>query len=65
MMSLYTSNPHNRQLMGGDGTASVTLNDADATTLEMMKLRTASDPTANPVTGAELGSGLAQGKGAV
>ncbi|KPZ10188.1 hypothetical protein ALO94_04129 [Pseudomonas syringae pv. spinaceae] len=50
---------------GGDGTASVILNEADANALGMMKLRTASDPTANPITGAELGSGLAQGKGAV
>jgi Mn-containing catalase len=27
-----------------------------------MKLRTMSDPTAKPVTGADLGSGLVQGK---
>lgn len=49
---------------GGDGTASVTLDTADMEVLEAMKLRTRSDPTSNPVTGAELGSGYIQGKDA-
>ncbi|KPW37647.1 putative Mn-containing catalase [Pseudomonas savastanoi pv. glycinea] len=47
---------------GGDGTASVTLDAKDADVLEMMKERTQSDPTANPITGADLGSGFVQGK---
>ncbi|KPX97959.1 putative Mn-containing catalase [Pseudomonas amygdali pv. myricae] len=47
---------------GGDGTASVTLDAKDAEVLEMMKERTQSDPTANPITGADLGSGFVQGK---
>ncbi|RMV37979.1 putative Mn-containing catalase [Pseudomonas savastanoi pv. phaseolicola] len=47
---------------GGDGTASVTLDAKDADVLEMMNERTQSDPTANPITGADLGSGFVQGK---
>ncbi|KTB74739.1 MULTISPECIES: manganese catalase family protein [Pseudomonas] len=47
---------------GGDGTASVKLDAKDADVLEMMKERTQSDPTANPITGADLGSGFVQGK---
>ncbi|WP_213878857.1 manganese catalase family protein [Pseudomonas sp. dw_358] len=46
---------------GGDGSASVELSSADFDVLEAMKLRTASDPTANPVTGADLGSGYVLG----
>lgn len=47
---------------GGDGLASVTLPAADAEMLEAMKIRTASDPLSNPVTGADLGSGWVRGK---
>lgn len=47
---------------GGDGSASVELGSANMDVLEAMKLRTQSDPSANPVTGADLGSGLVQGK---
>ncbi|RMU96799.1 Mn-containing catalase, partial [Pseudomonas coronafaciens pv. coronafaciens] len=47
---------------GGDGSASVTLDAKDAEVLEMMKERTMSDPTSNPITGADLGSGFVQGK---
>lgn len=46
---------------GGDGTASVALGDDDAVTLAMLKERTKSDTVIDPVTGADLGSGLAQG----
>ncbi|MBD8623288.1 manganese catalase family protein [Pseudomonas sp. CFBP 13727] len=45
---------------GGDGSASVVLSAKDAKVLEALKLRTESDPDANPVTGADLGSGKAQ-----
>jgi Mn-containing catalase len=45
---------------GGDGSASVVLSAKDAKVLEALKLRTESDPHANPVTGADLGSGKAQ-----
>ncbi len=45
---------------GGDGSASVVLSAKDAKVLEALKLRTESDPDANPVTGADLGSGNAQ-----
>lgn len=55
----YVENPH-PAVDGGDGTASVMLDEADEATLEAMKLRTASDPTADPITGADLGSGLEQ-----
>lgn len=40
---------------GGDGMASVMLDGDDAETIKMMAARTMSDPTADPVTGAELG----------
>ncbi|KAA8693823.1 putative Mn-containing catalase [Pseudomonas caricapapayae] len=49
---------------GGDGSASVTLDAKDAEVLEMMKERTQSDPSANPITGADMGSGFVQGKDA-
>lgn len=47
---------------GGDGSASVTLSAADAEVLEAMKARTTSEPASNPITGADLGSGLVQGR---
>ncbi|MBA1324665.1 MAG: manganese catalase family protein [Chitinophagaceae bacterium] len=46
---------------GGDGSASVSLSEAEFDVVEAMKLRTASDPASNPITGADLGSGLVQG----
>ncbi|MHC8406897.1 manganese catalase family protein [Pseudomonas sp. TMB3-21] len=49
---------------GGDGSASVNLSRDDETVLEAMKIRTASDPLSEPVTGADLGSGYVQGKDA-
>ncbi|TDJ76218.1 manganese catalase family protein [Pseudomonas putida] len=57
----YVENP-SAAVDGGDGTAWVTLTPAEAETAEAMKLRTMSDPTTNPVTGADLGSGLINGK---
>ena len=47
---------------GGDGLASVGLSSDDVEVLENMKLRTQSDPEADPITGADLGSGYVQGK---
>ncbi|MFK3789703.1 manganese catalase family protein [Pseudomonas piscis] len=44
---------------GGDGSASVTLSEADQAVLEAMKIRTQSDPELQPMTGAELGAGQA------
>ncbi len=58
---IYVENPH-PAVDGGDGTASVELDEADTAALNLMKERTKSDLTANPVTGADLGSGLAQDK---
>lgn len=40
---------------GGSGEASVELPSEDATTVEVLAARTASDPTVDPLTGAELG----------
>lgn len=57
----YVENP-SVAVDGGDGTASVELPAPDLAVLEAMKLRTMSDPTSNPVTGADLGSGLVNGK---
>ncbi|MDR5883536.1 manganese catalase family protein [Caballeronia sp. LZ032] len=44
---------------GGDGMATVTVSEEDVQTLQSMASRTASDPTADPTTGADLGSGKA------
>lgn len=55
---VYVENP-TPGVDGGDGNASVELDTASAETLEQFKLRTMSDPMAKPLTGAELGSGLA------
>ncbi|KTC35442.1 manganese catalase family protein [Pseudomonas poae] len=43
---------------GGDGTASVQLDASDEAQLNAMKIRTLSDPSSDPMTGADLGSGL-------
>lgn len=47
---------------GGDGSASVTLSEMEFEAVEAMKLRTTSQPDSNPITGADLGSGLVQGR---
>ncbi|MEN5107248.1 manganese catalase family protein [Pseudomonas sp. TWI672] len=57
----YVENP-SAAVDGGDGTASVNLSAPDLAVVEAMKLRTMSDPASNPVTGADLGSGLVNGK---
>lgn len=44
---------------GGDGLATVGVSEADIDVLQAMASRTASDVTADPMTGADLGSGLA------
>ena len=41
---------------GGDGLATVNVSEADVKTLESMAARTASDPMAQPLTGADLGA---------
>ena len=46
---------------GGDGTASVDLTKLEKDALKAMAGRTKSDPTANPVTGADLGAGPGAG----
>jgi Mn-containing catalase len=48
---------------GGSGEGSVKLSTAEAATVEQMALRTKSDPTANPTTGAELKKGKEGGSG--
>lgn len=47
---------------GGDGTASVKLGASDAAALDKMMTRLKSDPSVNPVTGADLGAGPGAGK---
>lgn len=42
---------------GGDGLATGNVSEVDVKTLESMAARTASDPTAQPLTGADLGAG--------
>ncbi|SAL43931.1 catalase [Caballeronia arvi] len=44
---------------GGDGTATVTVTKQDVEVLQAMASRTASDPSADPTTGADLGAGKA------
>ncbi len=46
---------------GGDGLASVQLTKADKAVLEQLALRTMSDPTSDPITGAELNPGPGAG----
>jgi Mn-containing catalase len=55
----YVENPH-PAVDGGDGTASIELSEDDSVTLTMLKERTKSDLASDPMTGADLGSGLAQ-----
>lgn len=43
---------------GGDGTASVRLSKDEMAVLEKLRARTMSDPTSNPVTGADIGRGV-------
>ncbi|RMO16170.1 Mn-containing catalase [Pseudomonas cichorii] len=57
----YVENPQ-PAVDGGDGTASVALDEEDVRTLAMMKERTKSDPDADPLTAAELGSGFMSDK---
>lgn len=47
---------------GGDGVPSVELDKTDIATLEKLAMRTQSDPTANPTTGADLAAGPGAGK---
>jgi Mn-containing catalase len=47
---------------GGDGLATVTLGAEDTEVLQTLAARTQSDPTVNPVTGADLGAGPGAGK---
>ncbi len=47
---------------GGDGLATVDLPSKQLATVEQMALRTASDPSADPLTGADLGMGAAYKK---
>lgn len=58
---VYVENPH-PAVDGGDGSASVVLGEADEKVLNMLKTRTQSDTSANPVTGADLGCAQAQDK---
>lgn len=51
----YVSNPP-PAVDGGDGLPSVVLSGPQQANLDAMKLRTASDPSVNPVTGTDLGS---------
>lgn len=46
---------------GGDGTASVGMNDLEQTSVAAFAARTLSDPSTNPVTGADLGAGPGAG----
>ena len=43
---------------GGDGMATVQLDADEEAQLSAMKIRTLSDPTSDPTTGADLGAGL-------
>ncbi|MFH8134494.1 manganese catalase family protein [Pantoea osteomyelitidis] len=55
----YVSDPQ-PAVDGGDGMAKVTLPDSQNTNVENMAIRTQSDPTVDPVTGADLGAGDAK-----
>ncbi|HWL29269.1 MAG TPA: manganese catalase family protein [Burkholderiaceae bacterium] len=54
----YVSEREEQQAVdGGDGQATVGLDDDEAQNLEAMAMRTASDPGSDPMTGVDLGSG--------
>jgi Mn-containing catalase len=54
----YVSEREQQQAVdGGDGQATVGLDDDEAQSLEAMAMRTASDPGSDPMTGVDLGSG--------
>jgi Mn-containing catalase len=55
----YVSDPQ-PAVDGGDGMAKVTLPDSQNTNVENLAIRTQSDPTVDPVTGADLGAGDAK-----
>ncbi|MDH2182401.1 manganese catalase family protein [Pseudomonas sp. GD03651] len=57
----YVENP-SAAVDGGDGSASVELSAPDLAIVEAMKMRKQSDTSSDPVTGADLGSGLVNGK---
>jgi Mn-containing catalase len=48
--------------VNGDGDAAVTLTQTEQGVLEQLVVRTASDPTSDPLTGAELGMGVEEGE---
>lgn len=52
---------HQSAVDGGDGTASVRLADLEESSVDAFAIRTQSDPTSNPVTGADLGAGPGAG----
>jgi len=55
----FVSDPAGQMAVdGGNGLAQVDLDSSDASTLKQMASRTASNPSVNPVTGAELGMGM-------
>ncbi|CAN5553431.1 manganese catalase family protein [soil metagenome] len=57
----YVSEREEQQAVdGGDGTASVTLDFDEEASVAAMAARTASDPTSDPATGAELGMGMSE-----
>src|SRR5215203_155662 len=51
-----------QQSVDGDGDAAVSLTDTEQGVLQQLVVRTASDPTSDPLTGAELGMGLEEGE---
>jgi Mn-containing catalase len=58
----YVSDRSKQQAVdGGDGSASVQLESDEAATLERLRTRTKSNPSVDPVTGADLGAGPGAG----
>ncbi len=51
-----------RQPLDGDGSASTMLTDDEVQVMQQLATRTQSDPSSNPVTGADLGAGPGAGK---
>jgi Mn-containing catalase len=47
---------------GGDGTASVGLDEEDLAVMTQLSVRTLSNPAVNPMTGADLGAGKGAGR---
>ncbi len=58
----YVTGEEAKQPLDGQGAATTMMTDTEVQVMEQMAMRTQSDPSSNPVTGADLGAGPGAGK---